>query len=440
MTPRDERAGGEARGDEFGAACGSGVGGTGAGVGRRGPGDDLPGIAAFGAALVSAARRDELPSIEAFGERLVDAARRPPRRRLRSVAIALAVMLPVAGTTGVATAVVLRQTVVSAPDPAQVPDEQTPLAGTAVVSPLRAADPGDGAPWTLRVARSKTGFTCTTVGQVQEGVFGLVGLDGVFRRLPGELSDACGQGGTLTGARVMAADELKDVRSIVYGVAGDELTAATLLTASGDKRLRVGAGGTYVAALRGYPEDQAVAVRLRFKDGRTERHALGSARPTIPDPAGAQAWAVDAFKMGTRYRCAYVHQARLGGQERLKSPTACLGLRKSRRTWVADAHVLRPGDKGVPGLDRWTWLDAPPRTVVWGVSRRNKDLRAVTLLGAGAPRRLAISPPGAFAAVLPETVQPDALSLEVTLADGTVERGKPGEGLIPDLVKSRRPR
>lgn len=406
---------------------------------RKGRGE-FPALVVFGDALVEAARRDELPSIEAFGDRLVARARQPRRRRLRSIAIAFAVAVPVAATSGAATAVVLRQTVISAPTPEQVPDEQTPLAGTAVVSPLRATDPGGGPPWTLRVARSKTGYTCTTVGQVQDNVFGLVGLDGVFRRLPGELSDACGQGGTLTGARVMAAAHRRDVRSVVYGVAGDDLRKATLLTATADRALKVGAGGTYVAVVRGYPEDHMLDLRLEFADGRTERHKFANAPSTIPDPEGAQAWAVDRLVMGTRYRCAFVRQARASGEQRVKSPTACLGLRKSKRTWIADARILRPGDKGVPGFDRWTWLDAPERTVVWGVSRRNKDLREVLLLGAGAPKRLTISKRGAFAAVLPPTTKPKNLSLQVTLADGTIERGKPGQGLIPDLVKSRRPR
>lgn len=402
---------------------------------------DFPSLDRFGQELEQAARRDELPSIEAFGERLVARARQPRRRRWRSVAVAFAVMVPVAATSGAATAVVLRETVVPPPDPATVPDEQTPLAGTAVVSDLRAADPDTAAPpWTLRVAHSKTGFTCTTVGQVQDNVFGLTGLDGVFRRLPAELSDACGQGGTLTGVRVMAADERRDVRSIVYGVAGTRLRTATLLTATGDRTLELGAGGTYVAALRGYPEDHAVALRLTFADGRDERHRLSTARPTIPDPEGAQAWEVTRYAMGTRWRCALVHEARLGGQERVQSPTACLGLRTSRRTWVADARVLRSDERGLAGFDRWSWRGAPDRTVVWGVARTNDAVRSVILQGAGAPRPLAVSEDGAFAAVLAPTTKLADLRLVVTLADGTVQTGKPREGLTPDPVKSRRAR
>ena len=180
--------------------------------------------------------------------------RRDRRRgRARRFGIALGVVLPIAATSGAATAVVLREAVIPAPDPAHVPDEQTPLAGTAVVSSLRAADPGNGLPWTVRVARSKTGFTCTTVGQVDKGVFGLTGLDGVFRRLPAELSDACGQGGTLTGARALVADRVRDARTIVYGTAGEQLRSATLTTAGGTKLLESAPAGRTSPCCAAFP-------------------------------------------------------------------------------------------------------------------------------------------------------------------------------------------
>src|SRR4051812_37262766 len=259
--------------------------------------DDFPGLTAGGDALGDRVRRDELAELglAAFGDALVARARRRPRLRAFGLGVALA--LPVAATSGAATALVLKTADIGVTDPAQVPDEQTPLAGTARVSSVRARDPQGGYPWAIRIARSKTGFTCTTVGQVHDRVFGLVGLDGVFRRLPAELSDACGQGGALVGARVVDG---KPVRTIVYGAAGDRLRRATLLTAHGERPLKLGEGGTFVAALSGYPEDQAVRVRLGFP-GRTEEHNLGAATDTIVDPDGGQAWQVNAFKMGTRY-------------------------------------------------------------------------------------------------------------------------------------------
>jgi hypothetical protein len=406
-------------------------------------GDDLPGLTAFGAALVERVRHDDLadlPGLRAFGDALAARAPRRRRRRLRAFALAAAFALPIAATSGAATALVLQTAAVDAPVPAQVPDEQTPLAGTAHVGALRAPDPGGGYPWALRVARGKTGLTCTTVGQVHAGVFGLVGLDGVFRRLPGELSDACGQG-ALVGARVVAGATPASARTIVYGVAGDRLRAATLTTTAGRRALRLGAGGTFVAALRGYPEGSAAGVTLAFAGGRVERHNFGAAAGTVPDPAGDQAWRVDRLVLGTRQRCARVLSARPSATGiGFSGPTACLAIRGGTRAWAADARTLRPGEHGVAGFDGWNWRRAPARTVVWGVGRGDRTLTSVTLVGAGAPKRLALSHTGAFAAVLPASVAPAGLRLEVHLAGGAVESGRPGVGLVPDLVPSRRAR
>jgi hypothetical protein len=400
--------------------------------------DDLPGLTAWGEALADRVRRDELSELglAGFGDALLLRAAGRPRSRLRAFWLGVALALPIAATSGAATALVLKTADVGVTDPAQVPDEQTPLAGTARVSAVRAADPQHGYPWAIRIARSKTGFTCTTVGQVHDRVFGLVGLDGVFRRLPGELSDSCGQGGALVGARIVDGNP---VRTIVYGAAGDRLRRATLLTAQGERDLKIGEGGTFLAALTGYPEDRAAGVRLTFP-GHTEEHNFGAATDTVTDPEGGQAWRVEMFTMGTRYRCAHVRIARApAGDRRIPvTPTACLGLKLTDRAWVADARVLKPGHHGPPGFDRWSWHQYPARTVVWGVARRAKTVESVTLLGAGAPRRLTISGNGAFAAVLPASTDPAKLRLRIRLATGETQTERPGAGLVPDLVKGRR--
>jgi hypothetical protein len=395
--------------------------------------DDFPGLTAWGDALVDRVRRDELAELglAAFGDALVARARRRPR--LRAFGLAAALAIPIAATSGAATALVLKTADVGVTDPAQVPDEQTPLAGTARVSAVRAADPQHGYPWAIRIARGKTGFTCTTVGQVHDRVFGLVGLDGVFRRLPGELSDSCGQGGALVGTRIVDG---KPVRTIVYGAAGDRVQRATLLTADGERDLKLGEDGTFVAALTGYPEDHAAGIRLTYPD-RKEEHSFGAATDTVVDPEGGQAWQVGAFKMGTRYRCAHVHLARNASGAPI-TPTACLGLKLTGRAWVADARTFNPGQRGLPGFDRWSWRRFPARTVVWGVGRISKSVESVTLLGAGSPRRLSVSAQGAFAIVLPATTDPATLRLEVRLSTGETQTERPGIGLVPDLVKGRR--
>ena len=213
-------------------------------------------------------------------------------------------------------------------------------------------------------------------------MFGLSDPTACFRRLPGELSDACGQGGALVGTRVVDGTP---VRTIVYGAAGDRLQRATLLTARGERALKIGEHGTFVAALTGFPEDSAAGVRLTYPDHK-EEHSFGTSPDTLTDPEAGQAWRVEMFTMGTRYRCARVRIARSGAGRVPITPTACLGLKLTDRAWVADARTLKPGQGGVPGFDRWSWRRHPSRTVVWGVARRPKTL-APSRCSGRAPRR-----------------------------------------------------
>ncbi len=80
--------------------------------------------------------------------------------------------------------------------PSDTTPQQRVAPATSAVTTLRAADPERGQPaWTLRLARSETGLQCSTVGQVQDGAFGLVGLDGAFRAVPEANADACARAG-----------------------------------------------------------------------------------------------------------------------------------------------------------------------------------------------------------------------------------------------------
>jgi hypothetical protein len=45
---------------------------------------------------------------------------------------------------------------------------------------LRAADPGGGAPWGIRVAMTRDGLLCAQVGRVSGGALGQLGIDGAF--------------------------------------------------------------------------------------------------------------------------------------------------------------------------------------------------------------------------------------------------------------------
>jgi hypothetical protein len=212
------------------------------------------------------------------------------RRRSRGAALLLAtsLVLGVAGTAGGATYLALRGSSIAPFAADSVTPEQRVEAGSSRVLALRAADPQRGVPpWALRVSRSDAGLTCSTVGQVREGAFGLVGLDGRFRELPEANADACGD--DLLGTRVFAARKTRDVRTVVYGVAGSGLQRVTVEVAGGEPRtLRHTPEGGFLFVLSGYPEDVQPVVKLT-RGGKTRRYAFADGGSVVPDPLGGRA-------------------------------------------------------------------------------------------------------------------------------------------------------
>lgn len=404
------------------------------------PLDDLPGLRAFGDDLVAAARSEE---------RAAAAAGRLGRRSgLGGGLLAAALLLGVTGTTATATVAALRATVITAPDPSVVPASQSPRAEGEEVLALRAADPTGQDPWALRRSTGRTGLTCTTVGQVRGGAFGIVGEDGAFRAIPSAITDACGQG-VLLGARVVAGSP---ARSIVNGIAGAGTRRVVLRSSAGARALPLGPGGAFLAAVRGYPEDQALEVAITGADGRTTVRSVGRRPLLVPDLDGAPAWRMERYVLGTRARCNHLRDARrdTAGGVAVKAdeafpgsstPTACLDPRREGIAVVADARRFAPGQQGSPGFDRWAWRERPARTVVWGLAREAGLLGAVELRGApGGPRAVPVAANGTFAVVLPRSVDPKRLTLTARLADGRRLVVVPGRGLVPDLVASRRAR
>ncbi|HEU4977028.1 MAG TPA: hypothetical protein VFT50_18205 [Baekduia sp.] len=370
--------------------------------------------------LVAAARR--LAAAETAGE-----GQRRPRRRspLRSLPIAATLLVLSAGSAAAGTLLALRGAVI--PAPVAVPPEQTPAPGTARISELRAADPDPGAPpWTLRVARSRTGLLCSTVGQVRDGRFGLVGLDGRFRVLADGVSDSCGierrDAASLIGARVFDARRRATVRTVVSGVAGPGLRSVTVTAGGRRRRPPVGKGGTFVLPLRGYPEDLAIRVILRFGDGRREVHALGRSPSVVPDPAGGGAWRTQSFRVsGDRRTCVSFLPARPGPSPPV-SPAACgdLGDGLRRHGVFFAVRRIAPGTGGTPVQPQGDghWGGHPARTAVWGAA--GDDVAAVSVQRRGRPAQRLRLVPGAqsFLAVYPPSVDPRSLTVRVRRRDG----------------------
>lgn len=351
----------------------------------------------------------------------------------RSLALASLLLVLLGATAAGGTVAVLRGTVIPAPDPDVAGPAQTPAPGTSRLADARAGDPTPGTRWALRVARSRTGLVCGTVGEVRGERFGLTGLDGRFRVLPERLVDACSaprpKGPTLLGVRVLDARAPEDVRTVLYGLADGLASVEAASTRGRTARVPVADDGSFAAAYAGHPEDIGLRVTLRFRDGRVEEHPLGTEAGVTPDPDGGRAWRAQSMMFGVApgdtpdpRTCVDFRTARPGGPP-VTSPSACGVLRgtRERRGVFFAVRRIAPGTGGIPFQPggEGNWGKHPARTAVWGAA--GNDVRRVEVLGAGGrgtPVPLARS--RAFVAVFPAAVDPAGLRVRVTKADGAV--------------------
>jgi hypothetical protein len=307
---------------------------------------DLPALDALGGDLEAAFARAEAEQ---------RTGRREPRspwpgwRGARPVVLAVVLALLIATAAAAATLLVLRGSPIPAPDPRDVAPEQTPAPGTARVVDVRAEDPGGGPAWGIRLSRSRTGLLCSTVGQIVGGEFGLTGLDGRFRAIPERVVDSCGErrdnAASLVGARVFAARDDRDVRTIVSGVGGDTLRAVEVEARGRTRDVPVGEGGTFIAALAGLPED---LLELPQRADRPEQvadveAALGE---LLRDHGAARAGADDA-DVG-----AQIADERVAGLE-----PASLVLPPRRQTRRDAQVVLFPSKRFAPSTRRASALN-----------------------------------------------------------------------------------
>ncbi|WP_026909590.1 hypothetical protein [Patulibacter minatonensis] len=373
---------------------------------------------------------------------------------LRTVLVALVIGGTTASAGAAATLVALRGSVIPAPSAADVPREQTPVPDSVRVSAVRAPDPAPGVPpWTVRVARSTTGYVCSTIGQVSGGVFGLVGLDGRFRPLAPGVTNSCGQeqrdAASLIGARTLAARRDADARVVVSGVAGDRLRRVVVSTSQGRRTVPHDAGGAFVTVYRGHPEDLGAEATLTFDGGRIQRVPLGRDPAVLLDPLGGPAWRAQAGSTDDDERnCVSFGTVRRvpGGPQ---SPPACglLGpagdpTAPSTGVFFAVRRLSAITVRRSPERRRFTgdWRGDPPRTAVWGGMGR--DVRSVAVLGVpgrSAPVQIVRPRSGsAFLGVFPPTVRPSSLRVRVTLRDGTVRTYRGDTNLVDHRVPVRR--
>jgi hypothetical protein len=345
-------------------------------------------------------------------------------RRASAVGFVAALLLGAGGTAAAATYLALRSSSIAPFAADSTTPEQRVEPGTSRVLSITAADPAHGVPpWALRVSRSAAGLQCSTVGQLAGGAFGLVGLDGRFRELPEANADACGE--DLLGTRVFSARRTKDVRTVVYGVAGPKLQSVTVAVAGAKPRtLRHTPEGGFLAVLRGYPEDVQPVVTLK-RDGKAKRYAFADGGFVVPDPVGGRAWKLQAFGFGTprgkrrparQTTCMSFTTARaVPGEPNVSSPPVC-GL-EAARPGVATGTLFfaarrLSGDRrpGRGGFMRGDWNRHPARTAVWGSARGH---HRIVVRAAGETREVAPRLNGGFLVLFPASVDPGAVTVEV---------------------------
>jgi len=300
---------------------------------------------------------------------------------------------------------------------------------------LRAPDPDGGhLPFALRVGESEAGQTCATVGQVDGSDFGLVGQDGRFRELAAGIVDGCGDrvadAAAVVGARVLDAPRWEDVRTVLYGTGGDDVASAVVIARGRESPVKL-KDGAFVFAVRGYPEDTALDLRLRFRDGHTAEHSYAAGRDILLEQ-DAPAWRAEMSLMdlhpGVRplRQCITVADARPAPSGATAVPPLCVDTRDVHNQpplpvhpWRFAARTFVPGDHGqtVDPVGTWTWRRPSGRTMVWGYALP----QAVSEVVVRSPGTRSVIRPrlgGAVAVVLPPSTAPSDIRITIIRSGG----------------------
>jgi hypothetical protein len=347
-----------------------------------------------------------------------------PLPRALVIGVGLALLL-----AGAAAAAILisRGAPLPAPNAVDLSSSGVPIPGSAHLAGLDVPDPDPALPpWDIRISRARAGETCTAVGQVLDGQFGIVGLDRVFRALPLGGVDACGvqspNGPLLAGARVFLGDASTEARTVVNGIAGAGARSVTAYGPEGARKLTLGPDGSFITVYRGYVEDVRPRVVVVTGDGQSHTIAFASSVAfEVADPDGGSPWQASgnpALEPGSYpdENCAQVSQelGRIDPSQEGASLTPSVCGRLGPQPLFVLMRRFVPGSGEGTG---YPWGNKPARTLVYGaVSHRVVSL---TLSGAGAPRAVPIDAHGGvFVAVFDGHVDPHALTLTAHLRNG----------------------
>jgi hypothetical protein len=365
------------------------------------------------------------------------ALRRAPAGRLSVLAVC--VLLLLLGAVATAAVLLIQQgSPLPAPHAQDLSSSGIPLPASARLAGLDAPDPsGANPPWDLRLSRTSTGETCTAVGQVYDGRFGIVGLDHVFRALPLGSVDSCGTDSgdepLLVGAKDFVGFTSGEARTVLSGVAGGGARSVTAYASGAARRLKLGPQGSFITVYAGEAEEVRPRVVIVMRDGRSHTIALEpSGVFEAPDPEGGAAWAASSepdLEPNAFADEDCVQVTRMPSQSEASrfmlplTPQICGRL--STSPLFVQMRRFVPGEDATP----FPWANSPSRTIVYGIAAPR--VASLELSGAGTPRTLTIDRQGgAFMAVLDGRVDPRSLTLSATLHTGAVLAYRHPAGLL----------
>jgi hypothetical protein len=357
--------------------------------------------------------------------------------RLSVVAICLALLL-VAAAAAAAVLLVQQGSPLPAPHAQDLRSTGIPLPGSAHLAGLDAPDPESSEPpWDLRLSRTRAGETCTAVGQVLDGHFGIVGLDHVFRALPLGSVDSCGTdsgvGPVLVGAKTFVGRTTGEARTVVSGVAGAGAQSVTVETSGTRRLLKLGPRGSFITVFAGEAEEVRPRVVIVTRDGHSHTIALEqSGAFETPDPEGGASWAASAEADLEPQAYPDEDCVQVTRQPSQTEPShATLPLTPGICGRLSTSPLFVQMRRFVPGEDAtpFPWGNSPSRTIVYGVAAPRVE--SLELAGAGATRTLEIDRRGgAFMAVLDGRVDPRSLTLTAKLRDGAILTFRHPTGLL----------
>ncbi|HEX4437942.1 MAG TPA: hypothetical protein VH061_14225 [Solirubrobacteraceae bacterium] len=346
--------------------------------------------------------------------------------RLSVLAIVIGLLILAAAATA-AVLLIGQGSPLPAPHAQDLRSSGIPLPGSARLAGLDAPDPdGSNPPWDLRLSRTASGETCTAVGQVLDGRFGIVGLDHQFRELPLGSVDSCGidsaSGPAMVGARTFIGAATGAARTVLSGVAGAGTRSVIAYAQGGSRELQLGPDGSFITVYGGEAESVHPAVRIVGRDGHARSIYLEQGAPgELSDPGGGSGWLASAeadLQPGASPDETCVQVTRQPSQSEPShvtlplTPEICGRLRSS--TLFVQMRRFIPGEEKGP----FPWGNNPSRTIVYGVA--SPRVRSLELTGADAVQTVPINRHGgAFAAILDGRIDPRALVLTAKLTDGT---------------------